>query len=1091
MSQQVTLQAKGLFTHSNPLSAVPQGSLQQADNIVIDRNDIVEPRRGFKQYGNTFGVLADRTKQILTYKDVIIRHVLSKLQYDSGNGVFLDFDALGTSNVINAASSGVRIKSIEANGNLYFVSDTGVKKVTAVNSSQFGTVTIENAGGVKALDITATTDYTTSGFLAPNSKVAYCLVWGIKDANENLILGAPSSRTVVFNQSLSDSCNVLLNFVIPEEIQSTAYFYQIYRTAQFEQTTETDPGQEFYLVFEDNLTSPQLLAGEVTNLSDITPESFRASGTLLYTNPVSGEGIAQANEKPPFATDICSYKNYTFYANTKAQQRLYLSVLSVQGLVDNTSTISINSNTSPTVTTTTYTFQGSQETTTFDLSNALLTTADFLVQDAYFTLSSANDERKYYIWFHETTQTDPGLTIGTLAGYLGIKVEILNTDTVAQVINKIKAQILLDSSDFNIATTTNSMTFVCSNNGAVATGLVSTISDTLAPAKDGLGTGEDVINNKIFLPRVPAEGENGPTTAQQIEQMARSLIKVINAQDPNVYAYYVSNDATVPGQILLENQNITDPSFYLTVDSTITGQQFNPTIPTTGQSVISSNEVRPNRIMFSKLQQPEAVPLANYIDIGPKDREIKRIIPLRDSLFIFKEEGIYRLSGETAPFSVAPFDFSTQVLAGDTAVILNNQIYAFSTQGVITVTDTGVSIISRPIENKLLSVIKNDGDYKHTSFGVSYETDRSYLLCLPSTASDTVATQAFRYNTFTNAWTRWDISKTCGLVNFGDDKMYFGAGDANFVEQERKTLTRIDHADREYDLIVVENSVSTNKITLSSVSTVEVGDTLIQYQYLTIGQFNRLLDQLDRDIQVTDNNYMSTLQALPGSNLRNKLTLLANKLDLDAGIADTDYAATIVGFGTSSEEQQNAFNAIINKLKLDTGVFYNNFPESTGITEFEASVIAVNRLTSLVTLKSSLPIIFGDIVNYKAIATEVTYNPQTFGDPSVQKQVREGTMLFETNNFSNIVLGYSNELSPSFETITLSGAGAGDWGQFNYGAMNWGGVAAPIPLRTLVPATKQRCRFMNVKFAHKQALEKYSILGVSLTFRPYNIRGSK
>ena len=50
-------------------------------------------------------------------------------------------------------------------------------------------------------------------------------------------------------------------------------------------------------------------------------------------------------------------------------------------------------------------------------------------------------------------------------------------------------------------------------------------------------------------------------------------------------------------------------------------------------------------------------------DVGPKDREIKRIIALRDSLFIFKVDGIYRLSGDVAPFTVAPFDFSTQLSA--------------------------------------------------------------------------------------------------------------------------------------------------------------------------------------------------------------------------------------------------------------------------------------------------------------------------------------------------------------------------------------------------------------------------------------------
>ena len=92
-----------------------------------------------------------------------------------------------------------------------------------------------------------------------------------------------------------------------------------------------DPGDEMNLIFEENITAADIIAGSITT-PDITPEDFRRSGTLLYTNPVSGEGIAQANEKPPFAKDISLYKGYTFYSNTSSVQRLNLSILTVEGI---------------------------------------------------------------------------------------------------------------------------------------------------------------------------------------------------------------------------------------------------------------------------------------------------------------------------------------------------------------------------------------------------------------------------------------------------------------------------------------------------------------------------------------------------------------------------------------------------------------------------------------------------------------------------------------------------------------------------------------------------------------------------------------
>jgi hypothetical protein len=1151
MAQNVVLKAKGLYTHSNPLSAVPEGSLSEALNVVIDRNEIIEARRGFAQYGTTFGVGTDRTKQLINYKDTVLRHVLTNLQYDSDTaGTFLSF--AGTS--IVEIESGLRIKAIEANGNLYFVSSTGVKKLSARSAADFSAITIQEAGGVKALDLTAQTNYSSTGFLEANSKVAYRVVWGIKDLNENLILGSPSSRTVVYNVAAT-SCIVDLGFAIPADVQSTNYFYQIYRTGVFSATIGTeapDPGEEMNLVFEDNVSSAQLTAGIVTT-TDITPEDFRRNGALLYINPVSGEGIAQSNDKPPFAKDLALYKGYAFFANTKTVQRLNLSFLSVTGLTSNASTITITDG----VQSNTYTFQGSTETYTITYTGTAH--SDFVNvapgPAKYFTLDSANNERSYYIWYYESVNDEDPL----VSGKIGIKVTILGGDTVAQIITKTVTQMETDTDDFNLTIGGTVLTAVCANNGYVTASPTETISGSFAISKDGLGTGEDSAAKKIFLPRVPTGDEFGPTTSMQLEQAARSLVKVVNEQDNTVYAYYISGFNDVPGQILFERQTTTGIAFYLNSNA---GTQFNPTLPTSGNSVISNNEIKPNRIYYSKFQQPEAVPLANYLDVGPQDREIKRIIALRDSLFIFKEDGIYRLSGDSAPFTVAPFDFSAQVLAPDTAVVLNNQIYALSTQGVIVVTDTGVSVISRPIENQLLSIVRQGYQYKTASFGVAYETDRSYLLFTVTTANDQVATQCFRYNTFTSSWTKWDVTKTCGIVNFADDQLYLGAGDENFIEKERKTLTRTDHADREYTLQVQLDGVTDETIELNSVSEVEIGDVLIQRQYLTALQFNRLLDKLDRDIGVTDTNYDALLHFEAGENMRTKLTDLATKLDADAGVAQTNfltsidnYAYAITGNTAASQtiitigahnikvgryvtiggsnstpsingtyqviaigantitidkavtvagttgtlqttvndfrDMQGCFNIIVNMLNTDSGAFYSNYPLSTSFVDFEVVILDMDDIENTVTIKIEQPFLFGEITLYKAIQTRVIWNPQFFQDPTTQKQVREGTMMFENSNFSLVKVSYSTDLSPAFEATEFEGQGIGDWGQFNWSEQNWGGVGAAIPLRTYVPRGKQRCRFMNVKFEHRVAFEKYSLYGMSLTFRPYSTRAYK
>lgn len=1150
-SQSLVLKHKGLSTYSNPLNpqVVIDGSHSESLNIVIDRNEVAEPRRGFFQYGDIFGVSSDRTKQLINYKDTVLRHVLSEIQYDSdGTGNFLTF--LG--DAVNEIQAGLRIKYIEANGNLYFTSATGIKKISARNSADFPTVKIQPAGGVKALDLSATPNYSANGFLSGNSKVAYRLVWGYNDLNDNLILGAPSSRVVVYNQAAT-SCVVNISFPIPNEVDSTSFFYQLYRTGLSTAVPgiePADPGDEMNLVLEDNPTSGELISRTVSFI-DITPDDFRKNGTILYTNPTSGDGIESANDKPPFATDIALYKGYTFYSNTKTVQRLNLSVLSVQNLITNVSNFVVQDG----ITTNTYLFQGSIETYTVNFTGTAH--ADYVNvapgTAKYFTLTSSSDERSYYVWYSESVNDqDP-----TIPGFLGIKVVLVGGDNLATIISKTAAAILVDTDDFNVGTPGGSVLSIkCANNGKVTVATATTIGSGFSDIKDGLGTGEDAASNKIFLPRVPSGSENGPTTSQQLEQVANSLVRVINRQDTIINAYYVSGFNDVPGQILFERKTTTGAPYYLTSNE---GEEFNPTLSNSGTSVISQNEVRPNRIYYSKYQQPEAVPLANFVDIGPKDREIKRIIALRDSLFIFKEDGIYRLSGDTAPFTIAPFDFSSQVLAADTLVVLNNQIYGLSTQGVIVVTDTGVSVISRPIEDKLLKVIRQGFNYKTASFGVSYETDRSYLLWTVTQSTDIVATQAFRYNTFTNTWTRWDNTQTCGIVNFADDKMYLGAGDKNFIEKERKTLTRKDYADRQFDRNIQLNGIIDTLIKLNSVSEIFIGDVLIQTQYLTADQFNRLLLKLDIDPEVADQNYYSLLKYLAGTDMRAKLVLLAQKLDLDPGVNDSDYFSSIDNYtysitantavsqtvitigahnikagryisisgsnstpsingtfevlsvtgttitinknvtiaGTSGtlqtavndfRDMQACFNIINNKLNNDSTVFFTNYPLSTDTFDFEVVILDYDIPNNTVMVDKPEMFLFGSIVLYKAIQSTIIWNPQYFQDPSIKKQVREGSMMFENSNFSLIKIAYASDINPSFVENNFYGSGPGDWGQFPFGTINWGGIAAAIPLRTYIPADKQRCTYLVVRFKHRVAFEKYSHYGMSLTFRPYSTR---
>lgn len=334
------------------------------------------------------------------------------------------------------------------------------------------------------------------------------------------------------------------------------------------------------------------------------------------------------------------------------------------------------------------------------------------------------------------------------------------------------------------------------------------------------GKATELVSSNHFL--VDTSG----TASQNIDTTALSLIKVINQSTSNttVYAYYLSGFDDIPGSIMFEERAIGGSSFPV-ISSRATC--WSPKLPTSGTTESSSNEEAPNRIYISKQQQPEAVPLVNYIDLGSADQPIQRILALRDSIMVFKDDGIFRITGSSLPFASYPFNDSIKLRGVESAVVLDNRIYAMTDQGVVAVHDAGVEIISRPIENTLNVLLSAAyTNFESATFGVAYESDRRYCLYTVSATADTTATQAFTYNTITRSWTRWTTPRSAGIVKSSDDRLYTAHASSDYVYQERKQFTSSDYADEEYAVTITGYSGTT--VNLTSTSDVVAGQTLLQ-----------------------------------------------------------------------------------------------------------------------------------------------------------------------------------------------------------------------------------------------------------------------
>ncbi len=294
--------------------------------------------------------------------------------------------------------------------------------------------------------------------------------------------------------------------------------------------------------------------------------------------------------------------------------------------------------------------------------------------------------------------------------------------------------------------------------------------------------------------------------AADIDLTARSFEYVVNRNDTNtlIYGYYISGASETPGKLLFEERGLGASAFTILSSNTVIQPMFFPYPPVTTPNTqsTSTQDVRLNAVYVAKSQQNEHVPATNYLPVGPSNKEILRIVSLKDSAIVIKEEGAYRITGDTfSNMVVTPIDLTVFCKAADSVAALANQVFMLSNQGVVLISESGVQVISRDIEPSLLPIIASSV-IGTTSFGVAYESERSYFLSTLSNNTDTAATQTLVYNIFTKTWVRHTYAFVAGIVDPYTDKIYFARASNLAVFAERKTFDNTDFADPESSITI-------------------------------------------------------------------------------------------------------------------------------------------------------------------------------------------------------------------------------------------------------------------------------------------------
>lgn len=292
-------------------------------------------------------------------------------------------------------------------------------------------------------------------------------------------------------------------------------------------------------------------------------------------------------------------------------------------------------------------------------------------------------------------------------------------------------------------------------------------------------------------------------------ETALNLVDAINRSSSNddCYGFYVAGVVGQPGKMVFLARVMTN------VLAAATSRAAAFRIGTE-----SANLPRLNAVAFSKPLQPHAWPTVNEFELGRGDAEVMRLVPYRDSLFVFKQDGLFRVTGtDYRSFEAREFDLTFRLIGRESVVALDDGIYAWGVRGLARITDGGVEYIDAPIRNEVLGVQSGvlNTTMESFSFAMARPADGVVVFFYPqfdpSEATDTdniiPCVAGFAWHERTRTWSRWilqgnglAIGYSCAVTNVTDGLTALGVFQQSpasgcYLHNERRTYTTADFED--------------------------------------------------------------------------------------------------------------------------------------------------------------------------------------------------------------------------------------------------------------------------------------------------------
>jgi hypothetical protein len=790
------LRPVGIWSDPPPHDA-PEGALAEATNCVMRRPGVLESRYGIAATSNAPGASTNRNRKFYCYGGKIYSSTLDGstwgLYSSTGGGAWTSLTGVGV--LSPPDSTRYNVSFAEARKNLYFTTSTGVMVLVgaADTSPDFAGRPMGQAGKV-------TNSSNLPIWFEANDVAVYRVTLGRKDANGLVTEGPPSSR---FYFTHTADCSPELKIPLPWNGVLAGDILRVYRqTAKSTiRVNPTGPSS-----FDRRSSQDPRAVFDPGSIGSSASTSTSLSRTRLDERPPPtgdpNDELRLVREYSLTTTDLNNgYAVVNDYVDDASQpSTLLYTNAGVEGL--------------------------GQAKFRPPLARALARYAGM----TWF----GNLTYPYRVTVELLKVSGPNWANGNDGiGYSASKTGDV-TDGTAVVTNlpvdanRAVGQIVV-SPRFSAGTKILSL-----DSGTQVT--VDTNATAGSPDTGVAFNYHDVLNTQVgsFYAAAAESTSLGsfPAVANDAGQAILSLTYLINlhyaSNSLTAYSSMSKRDAA-RASLSLEEDGI-GGSAPTAITATHASAWWSDSGSLAGTGAAFDNFVKLHGLSWSRVDEPESVPLRHQALPGDASARVLALAPTGTGLLVFKEDGVW-LVRATRHDDVSIIQASTGVslLHPDAVATSNGVAYAWTDDGILALTESNAKPISVVIHESLRSIQSALALYPASAFGAwaaGHESEGMVVFGVPNAATDVACDTMWVWNR-PEAWTQWAGNYRCAVWNPADDLLYFGAESANTVSKQRRGYgADWDRYDDSAAKTINSIDAAANTITFSAPVTATAGDAI-------------------------------------------------------------------------------------------------------------------------------------------------------------------------------------------------------------------------------------------------------------------------